>query len=63
MTGMGSDGVEGMKEIKKAGGSTIAQDEKSSVVFGMNKMAIDNGIIDRVVPLDRIAAEIKNMVL
>jgi len=58
MTGMGQDGVEGMKAIKKAGGKTIAQDEKTSVIFGMNKMAIDTGCVDSAVPLDKIADEI-----
>jgi len=58
MTGMGRDGVEGIKAIKKSGGVTIAQDEKTSVVFGMNKQAIDAGCIDRVVPLEKIAEEI-----
>jgi len=58
MTGMGHDGVEGMKAIKDAGGMTIAQDEKSSIVFGMNKAAIETGCIDRVVSLERIADEL-----
>ena len=58
MTGMGTDGVEGIRAIKKAGGITIAQDEKTSVVFGMNKAAIDTGCVDKVVPLDKIAEEI-----
>lgn len=62
MTGMCHDGVEGMRAIKKAGGMTIAQDEASSVVFGMNKAAINASCIDRVVPLDRIADEITGMV-
>lgn len=58
MTGMGDDGAEGMGEIKKAGGRTIAQDEKSSVVFGMPKAAIKRGYADRVLPLDEMAAAI-----
>lgn len=62
MTGMGRDGVQGMREIKKAGGRTIAQDEKSSVVFGMNKAAIENGCIDRIVPLSRIPEDIMSMI-
>jgi len=52
MTGMGEDGAEGIGEIKKAGGRTIAQDELSSVVFGMPKAAIKRGYADRVLPLD-----------
>jgi two-component system chemotaxis response regulator CheB len=62
MTGMGTDGVEGMGAIRKAGGRTIAQDEKSSVIFGMNKAAIDMGLIDRIIALERMAEEITNMV-
>jgi two-component system chemotaxis response regulator CheB len=54
LTGMGSDGVLGMKEIKEAGGATIAQDEKSSIVFGMPKVAIENGCIDKILSLDEI---------
>ena len=58
MTGMGHDGVEGIKAIKKAGGKTIAQDEKTSVVFGMNKEAIETGCVDSIVALEKIADEI-----
>ena len=58
MTGMGQDGVEGIRAIKMAGGITIAQDKETSVVFGMNKMAIDTGCVDKVLPLDKIADEI-----
>ena len=61
MTGMGKDGMEGMLEIKRCGGSTIAQDEASSAVFGMNKAAIDTGCVDKVMPLDKIADEIIRM--
>lgn len=58
MTGMGRDGVEGIGAIKRTGGYTIAQDEKTSVIYGMNKTAIDKGCIDRILPLDAIAEEI-----
>ncbi len=54
MTGMGYDGVEGMKTIKKFGGITIAQDEKTSVVFGMNRAAIEENVIDRILGVDEI---------
>ncbi len=57
MTGMGDDGAAGMKELHDAGAFTIAQDEASSVVFGMPKEAIKLGGVDKVVPLDRIANE------
>ena len=55
LTGMGSDGAEGMAELKAAGAHTIAQDEATSVVFGMPKEAIARGAVDEVLPLDRIA--------
>ncbi|KGE73847.1 protein-glutamate methylesterase/protein-glutamine glutaminase [Spirochaeta lutea] len=54
MTGMGDDGARGMEELKSAGAFTIAQDEESSVVFGMPKEAIKRGVIDRILPLDKI---------
>lgn len=57
MTGMGDDGAQGLEEMKKAGARTIAQDEASSVVFGMPKEAIARGCVDRIVPLSQIAAE------
>lgn len=61
MTGMGRDGQEGIKAIKRVKGKTIAQDEASSVIFGMPKAAIESGCIDKVVPLGKIAEEIINM--
>ncbi len=54
MTGMGRDGADGTVEIKNKNGYTIAQDEKTSVVFGMNKEAIALGKIDVVAPLNEI---------
>lgn len=58
MTGMGRDGAQGLLRIKDAGGITVAQDETTSVVFGMPKAAIDLGASDKVVKLQDIAAEI-----
>jgi two-component system chemotaxis response regulator CheB len=58
MTGMGDDGAKGLLEMKKAGAYTIAQDEESCVVFGMPKEAIALGAAEKIVPLDRLAAEI-----
>jgi two-component system chemotaxis response regulator CheB len=58
LTGMGQDGAEGMKEIKDRGGSTIAQDEKTSVVYGMPKAAVDLRAVDEVVPLCDIAKHV-----
>jgi two-component system chemotaxis response regulator CheB len=62
LTGMGSDGAFGLKDIKDQGGRTIACDEKTSVIFGMPRAAIELGCVDRVEPLDRIATAIIDMV-
>lgn len=56
MTGMGDDGARGLLEMRMAGAQTIAQDEKSCVVFGMPKEAIRHGAAERVLPLDLIAS-------
>lgn len=61
MTGMGDDGARGLLEMRRAGATTIAQNEESCVVFGMPKEAIELGAAQRVVPLDRIAGEIVSM--
>lgn len=58
MSGMGDDGVLGMEVIRKAGGTTLAQDANSSVIFGMNRLAVERGCIDRVLSLGEIAAEL-----
>ena len=58
MTGMGDDGARGLLEMKTAGARTIAQDEASCVVFGMPKEAIERGAAERILPLDRLAAQI-----
>lgn len=57
LTGMSEDGVRGLEMIKRAGGRTLAQDEASSIVFGMNRMAIERGATESVLPLDDIALE------
>lgn len=58
LTGMGSDGVAGITKIREAGGWTIAQDENTSIVFGMPRLAIESGGIDTVLPLEAIGGEI-----
>lgn len=58
MTGMGDDGARGLEEMKNAGAFTVAQDEATSIVFGMPKEAIARGAAMKVVPLDTIAGEI-----
>jgi len=58
LTGMGDDGALGMKEMHDAGAFTIAQDEASCVVFGMPNEAIKRGGVDKVMPLEKIAAEV-----
>lgn len=55
LTGMGDDGARGMLEMKQAGATTIAQDEATSVVWGMPNEAIKRGAVDFVLPLDAIA--------
>jgi len=54
LTGMGSDGAEGLLNMKKAGARTIAQDEASSVVWGMPGSAVKLGAAEFVLPLDKI---------
>jgi two-component system chemotaxis response regulator CheB len=58
LTGMGADGAQGMQAMHEAGAYTIAQDETTSVVFGMPRVAIELGAVDEVLPLDRIAPEL-----
>lgn len=55
LTGMGRDGAQGLKSLKEKGAMTLAQDEKSSAVFGMPRAAIEIGAAQHVVPLDQIA--------
>lgn len=60
LTGMGDDGASGLLEMRQAGSFTAAQDEESSVVFGIPREAIEKGAAARVLPLSRVAAEILN---
>jgi two-component system chemotaxis response regulator CheB len=55
MTGMGKDGLEGTRRIKRNGGTVFAQDEASSVVYGMPKAVVEEGLADAVLPLEGLA--------
>lgn len=57
LTGMGGDGASGAARIREARGVTLAQDEASSAIFGMNRVAIERGAIQRVLPAERIPDE------
>ena len=56
LTGMGRDGSNGLLKLRQAGARTFAQDEKSSVVYGMPRAAADIGAAEKILPLGEIAA-------
>jgi two-component system chemotaxis response regulator CheB len=58
LTGMGADGVEGMRAIHAAGGVTLAEAEESCVIYGMPKAAVEAGVVDQSIPLPRMAEAI-----
>lgn len=62
LTGMGKDGAAGIKSIHDAGGKTIAQDESTCVIFGMPKAAIELGAVDYILPLNKIAEKLIEIV-
>ena len=63
LTGMGADGAAGMLRMKEAGAGTIAQDEKSCVVYGMPKEAVKTGAVDKTVSLNDIAGASLEMIV
>lgn len=63
MTGMGSDGLDGLRAVKQCGGTVIAQDEATSVVFGMPGAALGANVVDETVGLDQIAHRIQQFVM
>ena len=58
LTGMGADGVEGLRAIRDAGGRTLAESQETCVIYGMPKAAVEAGVVDRIAPLPRVADEI-----
>nr|WP_268807656.1 CheB methylesterase domain-containing protein [Tissierella praeacuta] len=58
LTGMGSDGAKGIVKMRQSGSYTIAQDESTSVVYGMPKSAIATNCVDIILPIDKIASKI-----
>jgi two-component system chemotaxis response regulator CheB len=62
LTGVGSDGSDGLKELRRAGGRTLAQDEATSLIYGMPQAAWENGAAERQVPLFEMADAITALV-
>lgn len=58
LTGMGSDGALGMRAIREAGGRTLAESEETCIVYGMPKSAVEEGVVDKIVPLSGMAEAI-----
>ncbi len=61
LTGMGEDGVEGLRHIQKNRGRTMAQDEATSLIYGMPKRAKEQGVADEIVPLSKISAKLMEL--
>lgn len=62
LTGMGADGAQGLKRMHDLGAQTIAQDEKTSTVYGMPKAAFDLGAVDQVLPVEAIGPAIEELI-
>jgi two-component system, chemotaxis family, protein-glutamate methylesterase/glutaminase len=63
LTGMGRDGVEGLRAIRRAGGRTVAESEATAVVYGMPGAAVEAGLADFVLPLDQVCAAMAGLLL
>jgi two-component system chemotaxis response regulator CheB len=61
LTGMGQDGVDGLRAIRRAGGRTIAESEATAVVYGMPAAAVRLGLADFVLPIDEVCAAVGNL--
>ncbi|XXF77655.1 chemotaxis-specific protein-glutamate methyltransferase CheB [Myxococcaceae bacterium GXIMD 01537] len=62
LTGMGQDGLEGLRELHAAGGWVLAQDEETSIVYGMPGVVVAAGVADEVLPLERMARRLRELV-
>jgi two-component system chemotaxis response regulator CheB len=62
LTGMGSDGTEGFREIRQAGGRTIAQNRETCLIYGMPRAVAEQGLADEILPLDEVAPAIARIV-
>ena len=63
LTGMGRDGVDGLRAIRRAGGRTIAESEATAVVYGMPGAAVHAGLADFILPLDQVCAAVAGLVV
>ncbi|MGB0680380.1 MAG: chemotaxis protein CheB, partial [Polyangiales bacterium] len=61
LTGMGEDGAEGLLHMRQCGARTVAQDEASSVVYGMPKAAVDRDAAEHVLPLEQVASALLHL--
>jgi two-component system chemotaxis response regulator CheB len=62
LTGMGNDGADGSRAVKQAGGITIAQDEATSMIYGMPLAAAETGCIDMILPLAEISKSLEYLI-